>query len=153
MWTPPTTMKTNRADLLVFLICTLMSGVADQGVKYLFSSHAMLNTGISFSFLSGLGGLLESALILLLIVGIGVTWHCLRVPHWSQGAFWGAAISNMIDRFWFGGVRDVWYIPGTTVKNNLADWLIAAIAVYWMWYLYRQEQHDGHGTNRSIGNR
>jgi len=50
--------------------------------------------------------------------------------------FLGGAL-NIIERWRFGGVRDYWRIPGTSIYNNLNDYLIAAgviqILLYFIW--------------------
>lgn len=40
------------------------------------------------------------------------------------GLFIGGAVSNIIDRIYFGGVRDWFPIPFVGLRNNLADWAI-----------------------------
>ena len=60
-------------------------------------------------------------------------WQLRRHWHWGKASLYsiliGAALSNVLDRLWLGGVRDVWHVPGAqffglTMMNNLADWLM-----------------------------
>lgn len=40
-------------------------------------------------------------------------------------------VSNLIDRVWWGAVRDWLPVPGMTLSNNLADWMIVVgVSVY-----------------------
>jgi lipoprotein signal peptidase len=40
-------------------------------------------------------------------------------------------ISNWLDRLIYGGVRDIWLIYGTNLKNNLADYALT-LGVIWL---------------------
>lgn len=59
----------------------------------------------------------------------------------------GAALSNSLDRWWLGGVRDIWTLSlaGEQLHNNIADWLIvlsvaAIIGLDWHSLLAVQKQ-------------
>lgn len=45
----------------------------------------------------------------------------------------GGGLSNWLDRWLYGGVRDWLVIPGTALKNNLADYALTAAVVVWLW--------------------
>ncbi|HCC84855.1 MAG TPA: hypothetical protein DEP87_04195 [Candidatus Pacebacteria bacterium] len=49
------------------------------------------------------------------------------------GLIWGGGMSNWLDRWLMSGVRDWLVIPGTPLKNNLADWAITLGVVWWLW--------------------
>lgn len=47
------------------------------------------------------------------------------------GMFFGAGLGNVVDRVWYGSVRDWLPVPGTAITNNLADWMLfIAIALF-----------------------
>ncbi|NCN82450.1 MAG: signal peptidase II [Candidatus Pacebacteria bacterium] len=46
-----------------------------------------------------------------------------RFPY-AAGLFCGGALSNMLDRVFFGGVRDWLEVPVFGLRNNFADWAI-----------------------------
>lgn len=101
----------------------------DQWTKELFAAQAILNTGVSFSFFHAVPNTLLVGLLFALILGL---WWVLR-PYMHRGRvawlghtlFFGGALSNLFDRARYGGVRDIWLIPGTSIQNNVADWFIA----------------------------
>lgn len=107
----------------------------DQATKFLFSHSTTLNTGISLSLLSSIP---IWPFLIFWTVGWSITWWFLAIPRWSHAIFWGFAVSNILDRLIFGGVRDIWIIPGTNIVNNLADWGIASITIYWMYNLAKR---------------
>lgn len=45
----------------------------------------------------------------------------------------GGGLSNWLDRWWFGGVRDWMEIPFIGLSNNLADYAITAAVLIWLW--------------------
>lgn len=69
------------------------------------------NRGISFGWLS-----------LPTIVYVVFLFLVYRVSGWSM-VFVGGVV-NFIDRLRFSYVRDYWLIPGTSVYNNINDWVI-----------------------------
>lgn len=84
----------------------------------------MINTGISFG--------IELPLIEWWSLGFIVTTLILWAR--EKGA-WGWVVMslggmlNLEERILRGGVRDYWQIPGTTIYNNLKDYLILAGAI------------------------
>lgn len=42
----------------------------------------------------------------------------------ASGLFFGGAVSNILDRMFFGAVKDWIKIPLFGIYNNLADWFI-----------------------------
>jgi lipoprotein signal peptidase len=114
----------NRTLCILAVLCAL-----DQWSKEYFADQVILNTGVSFSLLSSVPPVWLTASLLLLT---GVLWWVMRPllargnwAVWGGYFFFGGSLSNLFDRARFGGVRDIWLIPGTQIHNNLADWFIA----------------------------
>ncbi|OGJ21360.1 MAG: hypothetical protein A3J60_02575 [Candidatus Pacebacteria bacterium RIFCSPHIGHO2_02_FULL_46_9] len=62
-------------------------------------------------------------------VGILIVLWVVAQAWWQRsvvatGLFFGGAISNVLDRLLYGGVRDWLVLPGTGLHNNVADWAI-----------------------------
>lgn len=94
------------------------------------------NQGIAFGI--NLGSLSWTLAIasLALFVAMLVFWSVWSRHPVSAGLFLGGAISNLIDRFLLGGVRDWLPVIGTSLYNNLADWAIfigILGALYGLW--------------------
>jgi len=92
----------------------------------------MINTGISFGW--QIPGIEFWGLILIVVL----------FYIWSQEwRAWGWAfiilggILNFGERLLTGGVRDYWLIPGTSIYNNINDYLIALgvgeLIIYFLW--------------------
>ncbi|MBI2465575.1 signal peptidase II [Candidatus Shapirobacteria bacterium] len=76
------------------------------------------NYGVSFGQ-SFPGIIFISAL--LLVVLIVMAWRDRKVSLWLVVLGGGL---NLIERLFFGYVRDYWKIPGISLYNNINDWLI-----------------------------
>lgn len=125
--------------LAIIILSTI---VIDQATKFLAGSFGMvtLNPGISFGWLSVFP---SWALTLALMVLLLAVWWMTR-SDWSthpiaMGLFIGGAISNLLDRVIWSGVRDWLPVPLTAIHNNLADYAIAIgllllIARHWQTY-------------------
>lgn len=107
--------------------------IIDQFTKYLasFFGLVIINSGISFGFFSG-----TRLDIILAICWVGF-WLILgktkaKFPL-ATGMVLGGAVSNIIDRFLWGGVRDFIPLPPFVIRNNLADWMIVCGLVYMLW--------------------
>jgi lipoprotein signal peptidase len=89
----------------------------------------LVNKGISF-------GLNFPALELMSIFFLII----LMVIWWKNKKAWGIILMviggglNLIERFKFGGVRDYWQIPMTSIYNNFNDYLIFFGVVQLIWY-------------------
>lgn len=126
--------------------------LVDQVSKFLVQSKVeiILNKGISF----GLLGSNTLMLAVLLVITTSAVWYYCR-EFWKQyplfsGLLFGGGVSNIIDRVFFGGVRDWLSIPGMNLKNNLADWAIF-VAIIGILYLElaadREQQQGNHDSN------
>ena len=112
----------------------LISLVIDQVSKY-FALHSQLsifyNPGISFGFGEQLSVLLMSALVLAIAALLFVALKQFWFSHPAlAGLFFGAVISNIIDRGVHVAVVDWIPIPFTSVHNNLADIFIVGVLGY-----------------------
>ena len=73
---------------------------------------------------------------LFLLIILGVVW-------WQNKKAWGWLLMiiggglNLIERWRYGGVRDYWPLPLTSIYNNINDYLIAVGVIqligYFLW--------------------
>jgi len=123
---------------LQILKVVLLVVLIDQFFKFsipFFGFEIILNQGISFSFLSFIPA---NAMTLLMIIFVGVVFFLFK-NEWlahsvSSGLFFGGTISNIVDRIFFGAVRDWLKISFFDVYNNLADWFIFVGLVMFLLY-------------------
>lgn len=112
-----------------FWVTSLVVILADQVTKALFTNpeNSTINPGISFGFFSELRGsnlVLISVVILVLAIFLYTSRNLMSShPIW-MGLIVGGGVSNLLDRFIMGGVRDWMALPGLNLSNNLADWSI-----------------------------
>ncbi|HSW89551.1 MAG TPA: signal peptidase II [Patescibacteria group bacterium] len=85
-------------------------------------NNVVLNRGISFGLASS--NILSIALVAVCIVLYVLTRRLQKKYPVSYGLLMGAVVSNLFDRFVYGGVRDVFRLPFIGISNNLADWMI-----------------------------
>lgn len=89
----------------------------------------IINTGASL----GLNFPFLEVVSIGLMVFLGACW-------WREKQAWGWGLMivggglNLFERLVWGGVRDYWKIPLTSIYNNLNDYLIAAGVVQLIWY-------------------
>lgn len=115
-----------KTSLVIFAIAIFL----DQVSKYFAVKNGFeltLNQGISLSFL----GFLPSSIMSFLLFALVILIFYFFKKEWlgcpmAAGLFFGGAVSNLVDRLYFGGVRDWLPIPFVSVHNNLADWFIFA---------------------------
>lgn len=101
-----------------------------------------LNTGISLGIFAAVES--EIITIILCIVLMLIAHFFKDVWQKSQilaALFFSGAISNVLDRVLYGGVRDWLPIPFTSVYNNLADWYIF-IAIVGLLFLSAKPHYD-----------
>jgi len=106
----------------------LLVVVIDQLSKFLvpfFGFDIILNQGISFNYLNFIPSNLMTVLMLFFVGGVFLLFKKEWLLHsTSSGIFFGGVISNILDRIFFGAVKDWLRIPFFDVYNNLADWFI-----------------------------
>ncbi len=78
---------------------------------------------------------LEAIQLFLLIVLMVAWWKDKRAWGWLLMIIGGGL--NLVERWRWGGVRDYWSIPLTSIYNNLNDYLIAfgvvQLIIYYIW--------------------
>ena len=103
--------------------------LADQFSKFLFWNAIGdgLNRGVSFGLMPGFLWVLIGLLLMLILFLITRS----KFNKQALGLFFGGAVSNLVDRIIFEGIRDWLPIPFISLQNNLADWCIF-IGVVWI---------------------
>lgn len=101
---------------------------------------AVVNRGVS----GGVGGELSVFILVLLTVVILVILYKTFYSFWLKrkvmsGLFFGAAISNLLDRMVWGGVRDWLVIPVIGWHNNLADYVLVILLILFIVQLSRHK--------------
>jgi lipoprotein signal peptidase len=96
----------------------------------------IINSGASFGLNIPVLGLVSGCFLVIL----AVFWY-------KEKKAWGALLVmvggglNLIERLTFGGVRDYWQIPLTSIYNNFNDYLIAIGVIQLFWYfLWKKRQ-------------
>ncbi|MDA1079608.1 MAG: signal peptidase II [bacterium] len=113
----------------------LVAGVAiaiDQITKAQVAAVTLnpgIGLGLAASFVS------QQLLVIVTITMLVVLWFAVR-SWWEHsriatGLFFGGALSNVLDRVFFGGVRDWLVVPVLGIQNNLADWAIF-LGIAWL---------------------
>lgn len=116
------------------LVMVVAVVVVDQLSKYEAARYGLvsLNTGISFGLLGSNNQLVGMAILVgFTVLSILAIKHYCKQNPFATGLFIGGALANILDRFWFGAVRDWLPLIILPVKNNLADWAIF-LAVVWL---------------------
>jgi len=113
-------MLKNKTSLFFLVAGSVL--VFDQLTKDLFfTSKLKLNFGVALGLMPGIDIMIIGFLIIL--ITFVFRSQIKRMPL-AFGLFFGGAVSNLLDRFIYGGVRDFLPIPLTNLSNNLADWAI-----------------------------
>lgn len=96
----------------------------------------VINQGVSFGF----GSKGSVWFFVLLTIFILAALFSLFKEIWKKnffvyGLLCGAAISNVIDRIWWGGVQDFLPLKLLRLQNNVADWVIFGCMAWIGWQL------------------
>ena len=128
-----------------FFYAFLISITLDQVTKWLAQRFftVQYNSGISLSWLKGADQYLLSLLLCIFLIGIAWTGEKIwkKYPGWS-GMFFGGAVSNLLDRMLYSGVRDWITLPVIQLKNNIADWFICVSLGFILFQLMRQKRGE-----------
>ncbi len=121
----------NRVDFLMFVGfgLALASDQISKWIAELSGVVILINSGISFGWLAGISRVHTQSLIIVLTLSILVVLMIGLRQIWERhpllaGIFFGSGVSNLLDRCRYSGVRDFLVVPGTSIHNNLADYLI-----------------------------
>ncbi|MEK7458025.1 MAG: signal peptidase II [Patescibacteria group bacterium] len=116
----------------------------DQLTKDLFFS-SVVNHGVSFGLFSswmtwvGVWMVVIFPLVLLIFV-----WSVLKKYPIVLGLLQGGAVSNLLDRLLYGGVRDWLPVPVLFsqfgLRNNLADWAIVGALIVFFFIQIRKDR-------------
>lgn len=125
-------MKPRSAErtMLIALLLTFGFDQLSKDMARIFGFQMHFNTGISLSAFQHIPSEVIVALTLLVLC---ILWYA-YAQVWREkpvlsGIFFGAGLSNIFDRAWYGAVRDWLPLPGTHITNNLADWLLFGVIV------------------------
>ena len=144
-----------KSKLLKFFLSLLFILFIDQAIKYIFlngfefkskciSLILVLNKGVAFSMFSFLG---ENLKYIQLVLILGLLFYfvkekiLIKYPIIS-GILFGAAFSNLIDRFIRGGVVDYvyWHCGFNFAVFNFADTMIdLSIALLFYFYFFKKD--------------
>jgi lipoprotein signal peptidase len=124
----PIFLRSSRL-LSVFLLLVVVDQLSKWWVGEV-GRFMQLNQGVSFGLLAHDSGWLSGTVLLVVMIVLYQSfadfWH--KHSTWSA-VFFAGAFSNILDRFFVGGVRDWLAIPLTSLYNNLADWYIAVALI------------------------
>ncbi|MBP7740963.1 signal peptidase II [Candidatus Woesebacteria bacterium] len=119
--------------LTIFLVISI-----DQFSKYLakiYGLNIIFNDGISLNLLNGIP---NNLMIFFLVLFVFLVFLFLKKDTFKNNLyvflFLGGAISNILDRIFYAGVRDWLKIPFLDLYNNLADWFIFSGVLIFLLY-------------------
>lgn len=121
---------------LHFLLGFMCVLILDQSSKFFVAKFTRLaiNSGVSFGMMAKIDGNIMLLFIIILLALFGYFLRSLWQKHpLAAGVLFGGAISNVMDRVLFGGVRDWFPLPFVHLNNNLADWSICFAIMYLFW--------------------
>jgi len=136
-----TLKNSSKLKILKLVLLFLLVILLDQVTKFWFSQNLVLtiNTGFSFGMINNLPVVVISALqIFFLLVVVGLI-RLKKIDEYQAIIILAAGSSNLIDRWIFSGVRDIFYLPVLNLTNNLADWLIFLTIIVWIFNNFKQE--------------
>lgn len=121
------TMKPRSAEriLLIALLLTFGFDQLSKDAARILGFEMVFNTGVSLSTFQHIP---SEVIVVVTLAVLCVLWY-VYAQLWKEkpvlsGIFFGAGLSNIFDRVWYGAVRDWLPVPGTSITNNLADWLL-----------------------------
>ena len=135
----------------LFLISFFLVVFIDQAIKHIFLNGYVLNTkcisltlainkGVAFSMFSFLGEKLKymQLLFILILIIFFIKDKILQTHPIISGVLFGAAISNLLDRFVIGGVVDYvyWHCGFDFAIFNFADVMIDFSILMFAYYYF-----------------
>lgn len=117
-----------QRNTLIALLFTFGFDQLSKDVAHAIGFPVFMNTGVSLNVFAHIASEVLVALTLIVLCflwyGYAHTW---REKPVLAGIFFGAGLSNLFDRAWYGAVRDWLPVPGTQITNNVADWLLFVV--------------------------
>lgn len=108
----------------IFIVTVLLDQLTKYGAGVVGKTN--LNPGVSFGFLQFFPSWILTGLLTVVVVLIAWQgWGFWRRHPVISGLFFGGAVSNLLDRWWLGSVRDWLPIPLVGMSNNIADYALA----------------------------
>jgi lipoprotein signal peptidase len=83
--------------------------------------------------------MLISALQIFFVVVVVFFAKFRQIGQYQAVIILAAGSSNLLDRWLFSGVRDIFYLPILNLTNNLADWLIFLTIIFGILTKLKQE--------------
>lgn len=133
-------MKIQRGLHLSLFLIVGVWGI-DEIAKLLAESRGIVivNQGAALGIIPGLRWEVVSFAVLVFMI-----WYWQKIKNYWEWLAWGmivsGGISNLIDRFTHGGVRDYIYYPIIQVRGNLADIVIVVGVALLIWSWFREDQ-------------
>jgi signal peptidase II len=145
----------NNGKFIKFLIFFLLIFLVDQAVKLIFlngfewhskciSLTLAINKGVAFSMFSFLGEYLKyiQLVLIILVVFYFIKERIINKYPIISGVLFGAALSNLLDRFIRGGVVDYvyWHCGFDFAIFNFADTMIdLSILLFAYFYFFKKD--------------
>ena len=135
-WIAVIILVVDRAVKLIALKTTIFEGTINSSLVFYFSTDPLISQLVSVGALGGIVGMAA-------LYGKQLNDALMRTTYIPLILVFGGGASNVIDRFIYGGVIDMFIIPGVTVFN-VADMAVlggAAWLIYAIWHQkYIQER-------------
>jgi len=91
------------------------------------------NYGVSFGYeFNGM-----EVVVGLLLAAVG--WWYIKSKNWRLLFILAGGGLNWWQRLRWGYVKDYWRIPGTSIYNNVNDWLIAVGVILCLWQILKKK--------------
>jgi len=135
-------MRTMRLQFRhwIFFILLLITDQTTKLVAHL-QGLVVLNPGVSFGLLFQVPHqVLTSLLFGILLLGMYLWLRYLPRQKWAAVFFFAGGVSNVVDRFLVGAVRDWLEVPILGNKNNVADWFIFIGVGLVLIYFFKQPE-------------
>lgn len=143
--------KFNKNKLLISGFSVILVDQLSKSIATQFGANIVINRGISF----GITALSSQVVMsLLLVVFLALLWfwgrELWKAHEYVAGLFFGGSVSNIFDRFYWGGVRDWIELPGIEVHNNIADSIIVISLLLLMAKIYASDKRESKRNSNTV---
>ncbi len=132
---------------MIFFLSLLAVVLIDQVSKFAAEAVGLavhLNQGVSLNLIQRQPMAVVMLLTLSTMLLLGVSLYSFWIKHpVAAGLFFGGAISNLVDRLIFGGVRDWLPLLIVPVSNNLADYFVVISLVFVVILQFKEGVNNG----------